>query len=114
MKNPDAIAVIVSALRHAYGDDVARMMLVEGMSLANLIDAMFAAPLAHREAVRAMTEGLDDFVITPDLGPMAPQIYLRRPAGLPARRGLGDRHAGRYAVEQGRSASSRLLKQWAG
>jgi len=68
MKNPDAIAVIVSALRHVHGDDIARMMLVEGMSLANLIDAMFSAPLAHRDAVRAMTDGLDDFVITPDLG----------------------------------------------
>ena len=68
MKNPDAIAVIVSALRHVHGDDIARMMLVEGMSLANLIDAMFSAPLTHREAVRAITDGLDDFVITPDLG----------------------------------------------
>ena len=68
MKNPDAIAVIVSALRHVHGDDIARMMLVEGMSLANLIDAMFSAPLAHRDAVRAMTDGLDDFAITPDLG----------------------------------------------
>lgn len=68
MKNPDAIAVIISALRHVHGDDIARMMLVEGMSLANLIDAMFSAPLTHREAVRAITDGLDDFVITPDLG----------------------------------------------
>ncbi|MDA9438106.1 hypothetical protein XH98_03015 [Bradyrhizobium sp. CCBAU 51745] len=68
MKNPDAIAVIVSALRHVHGDDIARIMLVEGMSLANLIDAMFSAPLTHREAVRAITDGLDDFVITPDLG----------------------------------------------
>ncbi|MBC9881483.1 hypothetical protein G8O24_29595 [Bradyrhizobium sp. INPA01-394B] len=68
LKNPDAIAVIVSALRDVHGDDIARMMLVEGMSLANLIDAMFSAPLTHREAVRAMTDGLDDFVITPDLG----------------------------------------------
>jgi len=68
MKNPDAIAVIVSALRHVHGDELARMMLVEGMSLANLIDAMFSAPLAHRDAVRAMTDGLDDFAITPDLG----------------------------------------------
>ena len=68
MKNPDAIAVIISALRHVHGDDIARMMLVEGMSLANLIDAMFSAPLSHREAVRAITDGLHDFVITPELG----------------------------------------------
>jgi hypothetical protein len=68
LKNPDAVASIVEALRHVYGDEVARLMLVEGMSLANLIEAMFAAPLTHREAIRAMTDGLDDFVISPDLG----------------------------------------------
>jgi hypothetical protein len=67
LKNPDAVASIVAALRHVYGDEVARLMLVEGMSLANLIDAMFAAPLTRREALRAMTEGLDDFIISPEL-----------------------------------------------
>jgi hypothetical protein len=68
LKNPDAVAAIVAALRHVYGDEVARLMLVEGMSLANLIDAMFSAPLTHRESVRAITDGLDDFVVSPDLG----------------------------------------------
>ncbi len=84
MKNPDAIAVIVSALRQVHGDDIARMMLVEGMSLANLIDAMFSAPLAHRDAVRAMTDGLDDFVITPDLGPIwhLKYVYGDQPGSL--------------------------------
>ena len=70
LKNPDAVASIVSALRHVYGDEVARFMLIEGMSLADLIDAMFSAPLTHREAVRDITDGLDDFVISPDLGPV--------------------------------------------
>nr|WP_249161048.1 hypothetical protein [Bradyrhizobium manausense] len=84
MKNPDAIAVIVSALRDVHGDDVARMMLVEGMSLANLLDAMFSAPLTHREAIRAITDGLDDFIITPDLGPVwhLKYIYGNQPGSL--------------------------------
>ncbi|WP_426423361.1 hypothetical protein [Bradyrhizobium genosp. A] len=84
LKNPDAIAAIVSALRHVYGDEVARMMLVEGMSLASLIDAMFSAPLTHREAVRAITDGLDDFVITPDLGRVwhLKYIYGDQPGSL--------------------------------
>ncbi|MBB4361288.1 MULTISPECIES: hypothetical protein [unclassified Bradyrhizobium] len=76
LKNPDAVAAIVSALRHVYGDEVARLMLVEGMSLADLIDAMFSAPLTHREAVRDITDGLDDFVISPDLGPMWHLRYI--------------------------------------
>ncbi|WP_035972251.1 hypothetical protein [Bradyrhizobium sp. WSM3983] len=84
LKNPDAVASIVAALRHVYGDEVARLMLVEGMSLANLIDAMFAAPLAHRDAVRSITDGLDDFVISPDLGPMwhLRYIYGDQPGSL--------------------------------
>ncbi|WBL76637.1 hypothetical protein I3J27_26890 [Bradyrhizobium xenonodulans] len=83
-KNPDAVASIVAALRHVYGDEVARLMLVEGMSLSNLIDAMFSAPLAHREAVRSITDGLDDFIISPDLGLMwhLRYIYGDQPGSL--------------------------------
>lgn len=43
LKNPDAIAVIVTALRLTRGDEAARAMLVGGMSLAALIDTMFSA-----------------------------------------------------------------------
>ncbi|UWU79566.1 hypothetical protein N2603_14210 [Bradyrhizobium huanghuaihaiense] len=84
LKNPDAVAAIVAALRHIYGDEVARLMLVEGMTLANLIDAMFSAPLTHREAIRAITDGLDDFVISPDLGRMwhLRYIYADEPGSL--------------------------------
>lgn len=84
LKNPDAVAVIVAALRDVYGDEVARLMLVEGMSLANLIDAVFSAPMTHREAVRAITDGLEDFVISPDLGGMwhLKYIYGDKPVSL--------------------------------
>lgn len=76
LKNPDAVAAIVSALRYVYGDEIARLMLVEGMSLADLIDAMFSAPLPHREAVRDITDALDDFVVSPDLGLMWHLRYI--------------------------------------
>ncbi|TQF35029.1 hypothetical protein UNPF46_26310 [Bradyrhizobium sp. UNPF46] len=84
LKNPDAVAAIVAALRHVYGDEVARLMLVEGMSLANLIDAMSSSPLPHREAIKAITDGLDDFVISPDLGLMwhLKYIYGDEPGSL--------------------------------
>ncbi|AWM11243.1 MULTISPECIES: hypothetical protein [Bradyrhizobium] len=84
LKNPDAVAAIVTALRHVYGDEIARLLLVEGMSLADLIDAMFSAPLTHREAVRDITDGLDDFVISPDLGLMwhLKYIYADEPGSL--------------------------------
>ncbi|MET4153518.1 hypothetical protein [Bradyrhizobium sp. RT7b] len=43
-------------------------MLLEGMSLATLIDTMFAAPIAHRDAVRSIATALEDLAITPELG----------------------------------------------
>lgn len=52
------------------------MMLIDGMSFATLIEAMFSAPLPHRQAVRAITDGLDDFVVSPDLGLMWHLRYI--------------------------------------
>lgn len=85
-------------------------MLVEGMSFASLIDAMFSAPLAHREAVRSITDGLDDFIISPDLGLMWHLRYIYGDQRFPACRGYGDRHPGRDPCQQGRLASSVFLK----
>ncbi|WP_247522844.1 hypothetical protein [Bradyrhizobium sp. 145] len=44
-------------------------MLQEGMSLATLMDTMFSAPMAQRDAVRYVASALDDFAITPELSP---------------------------------------------
>lgn len=52
LKNPDAIAAVVTALRLTHGDETARAMLVGGMSLAALTEAMFSAPVERRDAVR--------------------------------------------------------------
>lgn len=51
-------------------------MLVEGMTLATLMDAMFKGPVTHRDAVRSITNALDDFAITPELGPIWHLRYL--------------------------------------
>ena len=51
-------------------------MLVEGMTLATLIDAMFSAPIAHRDAVHNIASALDDFDISPELGPVWHLRYL--------------------------------------
>jgi hypothetical protein len=45
LKNPDAIAALVSVLRLVHGDEVARTMLQEGMSLATLMETMFSEPI---------------------------------------------------------------------
>lgn len=70
LKNPDAIAAVVSVLRLVHGDEVARTMLLEGMSLATLMDTMFSAPVAHRDAIRYVATALDDFAISPEVGPV--------------------------------------------
>ena len=39
-KDPNAVASIVDVLRHAHGDAVARLMLIKGFTLADLIDSL--------------------------------------------------------------------------
>jgi hypothetical protein len=45
MRDPNTVAAIVNALRHVHGDDLARVMLNDGFSLAILIDALLLSPL---------------------------------------------------------------------
>jgi hypothetical protein len=70
MRDPHIVAAIVHALRHVHGDDVARIMLNDGTSLAALIDTLLRSPLTNREAVKLITRTLlsDDFIVTPDFG----------------------------------------------
>ncbi|MHC2332431.1 hypothetical protein ACVIW0_001720 [Bradyrhizobium sp. USDA 4454] len=72
VRNPEAVAAIVSALREAHGDNVARTFLAEGVSLAALMDAVFSLPIKNSEAVRTIARALEsgDFVISPDIGPL--------------------------------------------
>ena len=70
MRDPTAVAAIVKALRQVHGDDIARVMLKDGLSLAALIDALLCSPLKNREAVKLITRALcfGDFIVTPDFG----------------------------------------------
>jgi hypothetical protein len=68
MRDPSAVATIVGALRQVHGDDLARVMLQDGMTLAVLIDALLHAPLSNHDAAKLMNTALQsgDFDITPD------------------------------------------------
>lgn len=81
LKNPDAIALIVTVLRLTHGDEAARAMLVGGMSLAALIEAMFSVPVERRDAVRYVAAALDDFAISPELGPVWHLRYVHENQG---------------------------------
>jgi hypothetical protein len=70
MRDPSIVAAIVNVLRQAYGDNIARVLLNDGLSLAALIDALLCSPLKNREAVKLITGALGsgDFIVTPDFG----------------------------------------------
>lgn len=72
LKDPQAVAAIVSTLRQVHGDNVARVLLADGVSLAALMDAAFSLPMSNKEAVRMVARAFEsgDFVVTPDVGPL--------------------------------------------
>jgi hypothetical protein len=56
----------------------------EGVTLATVIKATFSAPLSHREAVRLIADSFEDFVVSPDLGPLwhVKYVYEDRPGSF--------------------------------
>ena len=85
MRDPNAVAAIVNALRQVHGDDLARVMLNDGFSLAALIDALLRSPLKNRDTVKLITRalGCGDFIVTPDLGsPSHLKYFYDRPKSL--------------------------------
>ncbi len=85
MRDPNTVAAIVSALRQAHGDDTARVMLKEGLSLAALIDALLRSPLKNHDAIKLITRALSsgDFIVTPDFGsPSHLKYFYDRPKSL--------------------------------
>ena len=85
MRDPNTVAAIVNALRQVHGDDRARLMLNDGLSLAALIDALLRSPLKNHQAVKLITRALGsgDFIVTPDLGsPSHLRYFYDRPKSL--------------------------------
>jgi hypothetical protein len=70
MRDPNTVAGIVDALRQVHGDDIARVMLSEGVSLAALIDTLLLSPMKNRDAVKLIKRAFNcgDFIVTPDFG----------------------------------------------
>ncbi len=85
MRDPNTVAAIVNALRQVHGDDLARVLLNDGLSLAALIDALLRSPLKNRDAVKLITRALSsgDFLVTPDFGsPSHLKYFYDRPKSL--------------------------------
>jgi hypothetical protein len=85
MRDPNTVGGIVKALRQVHGDDIARVMLNDGLSLAALIDAVLRSPLKNHDAIKLITRALGsgDFIVTPDFGPVWHlKYYYDRPKSL--------------------------------
>ena len=69
MRDPNTVAAIVEALRQVHGDDIARVMLKDGLWLASLIDALLLSPMKNRGAIKLITRALSsgDFIVATDL-----------------------------------------------
>jgi len=72
MRDPNTVAAIVNALRQVYGDDIARVSLNDGLSLAALIDVLLYSYPKNHDAIKLITRALSsgDFIVTPDFGPV--------------------------------------------
>jgi hypothetical protein len=68
MRDPNTVAAIVEGLRQVHGDDIARVMLNDGLSLASLIDALLLSPMKNRDAIKLITRAVRRFYRAPDLG----------------------------------------------
>jgi hypothetical protein len=81
MHDPNTAAEIVNALRQVHGDDIARVMLNDGLSLAALIDTLLRSSLNNRHAVKLITLALGsgDFIVTPDFGSVSHLKYFYDP-----------------------------------
>ena len=79
--DPNAVASIVGALRHAHGDAGARLMLIEGLTLADLIESLLRSPIKNREAIRLAIHALGsgDFLTEPQIGGPSHISYIYDP-----------------------------------
>ena len=83
MRDPSAVAAIVEALRQVHGDAAARLML-QGMTLEALIEALLRAPLKNRDVARLMSAALQsgDFEVAPDFTAAPSHVkYVYDPPG---------------------------------
>ena len=81
LKDPHTVAAIIHALRRVHGDAFARYMVIEGMTLAALIDTLLRPPLKNGDAVKLITRALrsGDFIATPEIVAPSHLTYIYDP-----------------------------------
>lgn len=83
LRDPKTVAAIIDALRRVEGDSIARLMLIQGVTLADLIDLLLRSPIKNRDAVKLVTQALGsgDFLIEPEIEGASHVVYIYHPPG---------------------------------
>jgi hypothetical protein len=81
LREPNTVAAIIDALRQVHGDALARLMLIEGVTLADLICSLRQSPIKNREAVKLITDTLvsGDFIVEPEIAAVSHLAYIYDP-----------------------------------
>jgi hypothetical protein len=82
-ENPNTVAAIVSALTHVYGDAGTRLLLIRGLTLADLLDSLLRASIKNQEAIKLATLALGsgDFLVEPEISGPSHISYIYDPPG---------------------------------
>jgi hypothetical protein len=83
LKDPKTVAAIINVLRHVESDSVVRLMLIQGVTLADLINSLLRSPIKNRDAVRLVTQALGsgDFIVEPEIVGPSHITYIYDPPG---------------------------------
>jgi len=83
VRDPSLVAAIINALTHEYGDSLARLILIEGVTLADLVNSLLRSPIRNGEAIRLVTHALgsDDFLVEPEIVGPSHIAYIYDPPG---------------------------------
>ena len=83
LRDTRTVPAIIDALTHVDGDSIARLMLIHGVKLADLIEALLRSPIKNHEAIRLVTQALGsgDFLIEPEIVGPSHLTYIYDPPG---------------------------------
>ncbi len=78
-----SVQAIIDALTPVHGESVVRLMLIQGLTLADLVESLLCSPIENRVAIRLVTQALrsGDFLIEPEIEGPSHIAYLYDPPG---------------------------------
>ena len=85
LRTPNTVAAIIASLRRVHGDATTRLMLIDGMTLSDLIGSLLRSSITNQEAIKLATQALGsgDFLVEPEIvGPSHLEYVYDPPRSL--------------------------------